>query len=81
MVEMEAVVVQRMKYCRSVSARKSCIESSSSAPWTVSAASTAAYLSRGAHTAPYTSYQPPQATSTLTHSVHGLDHGWTLDRS
>ena len=49
-------VVQRMKNCHSASACKSCIGSSSSAPWTISATSIAAYPSRGAHTAPYTSF-------------------------
>ena len=81
-VEKAAVVeevVQRMKNCHSASAHRSYTESSSSTPWTVPAATTTAYISRGTHTAPCTSDQPPQATSVLTHSVHGPDHGWTTD--
>ena len=54
-VEVGAEVVQRMKNFRSASAHRSCTKSSSSAPWTVSAVTTAAYLSRGAHTTPCTS--------------------------
>ena len=80
-VEVGAEVVQRMKNCYSVSAHRSCIELSSSTPWTVSAATIVAYLSRGTHTAPCTSGWPPQAASALTHSVHGPDHRWTPDRS
>ena len=68
-------MVQRMKNCRSVSAHRSYTELLSSAPWIVSVATIAAYLSCGAHTTPCTSYRPPQAASALTHLVHGPDHG------
>ena len=57
------------------------IQSSSSAPWTIYVVTTIAYLSRGAYTAPCTSGQPPQIASALTHSMHGLDHRWTSNRS
>ena len=72
-------VVQRMKNCRSASTHRSYTESSSSTPWIVSAVTTVAYLCCGAHTTPCTSIRPPQVASTLTHSVHRPDHGWTLD--
>ena len=81
MVEMGVDMVQWMKNCRSASTHRSYIESSSFTPWTVFAMTTAAYLSRGAHTAPCTSGWPPQTASALTDSVHGPDHRWTPDRS
>ena len=67
-------VVQPMKNCRSASAHRIYIELSSSTPWTVSTKTTAAYLSRGVHTAPCISGQPPQAASALIHSMHEHDH-------
>ena len=72
--EVVVEVVQWMKNCRSASAHRNYIESSSSALWTVSATTIATYLSRGAHTAPCTFGRPPQVASALTHSVHGLNH-------
>ena len=80
-VKLGVEVVQRMKNYHSVFAHRCCTESSSSASWTVSDATTIAYLSCGAYTAPCISGWPSQATSALTHSVHGLDHIWTPDRS
>ena len=76
-VEERAEVVQRMKNCHSVYVHRSYIESSSVAPWIVSTASTATYLSHGAHIAPCISCRPPQVASTLTHSVHKTDYEWT----
>ena len=76
---MEAV--QQIKNCHSLFARRSYTGSSSSTPWNVSATSTAAYPFRGAYTAPSTSCRRPRAASTLTHSVHGPDHGWASDQS
>ena len=52
-------VVQRIKNCHFASAHRSYKESSSFAPWTVFAATTATYLSYAAHTAPCTSSRPP----------------------
>ena len=70
-----------MKNCCSTSAHRNYIESISFAPWTVSAATIVAYLFCGTHIAPCTSSRPPEAAFALTHSVHGLNHGWTPDRS
>ena len=71
--------VQWMKNCHFASARRSCSESSSSAPWTVSAMSISTYSSSGTHTSPCTFYRPLRAASALTHSMDGPDHGYTSD--
>ena len=76
-----AKVVQRMKNCCSAYAHRSYIESSSYAPWTISAVTTATYLPRGTHITLYTFNRPPQVAFALTYLVYGPDHGWTPDRS
>ena len=71
-VEARVEVMHWMKNCHSTSAHRSCTESSSSAPWIVSAATTVTYLSRGTNTAQCISCRPPQAASTLTHQCMDL---------
>ena len=79
-------VVYRTMNRHSASTRSSYTWSSSSTPWTTSAASTAPYPFHGAHTVPCTSCRSPRSTYALIYSMHSVTlvqnkvNGTTLHR-